>query len=195
MAKEKKEQRYHQGIAIDSEEEYAFLIWLEELIERGFVESVKRADSISLSESVVVEYTEEKQMKTKIKLVDKSQKLLEKHIYTPEFEVFFSKLGLKRMIHDLRFDEGKVDKLFISNGQVVIFEIKPEWDQNNMERLFKINQKWIYDKCKIFVNLIKPFQLFEKTFTPKAWLTTPTGKKRVIHWQVRSLDEYLLEVL
>jgi hypothetical protein len=49
----------------------------------------------------------------------------------------------------------------------------------------------MWQRHQIFVNLIQPHKLFEKTFTPKAWLVSPTGKKRVIHWEVRTLEEYV----
>ena len=72
-------------------------------------------------------------------------------------------------------------------------EIKPKFDQNNMTRLFKINQKWVFDKHGLFVDLVIPETLFEKTFTPKDYLTTPTGKQRKLNYKPKSCQEWLQE--
>jgi hypothetical protein len=65
------------------------------------------------------------------------------------------------------------------------------FDQNNMERLFKVNQKWMWQKHGIFVNLIKPQELFQKTFTPAEYLRTPTGKPRKLNFKPRNLFDFL----
>lgn len=206
MAKEnKKEQRYHNSIPIDSDEEYFMLLWLEELMDAGFIDKIERAETFVLSERFVNEYEEVKELKTKSKTIQKEQILLEKHVYTPEFKITLSPMGVKLLSwRKFTRNDGsyypinsKFTKLFVEHygglEHEVYLEIKPEWDQNNMERLFKINRAWVYQKYGVFINLIKPLQLFEKTFTPKAYMTTTTGKKRVIHFETRTLDQYILE--
>lgn len=189
MAKEKKEQKYYNGLAVDSQEEVMAIMYFEELIEAGYVEKIERAEPIRLSERLENKYTQVVEMKTKTKEVEKNQVILEDHVYTPEFKVTWTHKG-KGLFVDSVHKERKIDAPFIGNW-VTYIEVKPSFDQNNMTRLFKINQKWVYQQHQIFVNLVQPHKLFEETFTPKAWLKTPTGKDRVIHWKVRSIEDYI----
>jgi hypothetical protein len=132
-------------------------------------------------------------MKTKSKEVEKNQVLLEEHIYTPEFVVTWTQKGSELFVDSLvGSSTGKLNKPFIKTyGYDTLIEVKPEFDQNSMERLFKINQKWVWDKHEVYINLVKPLKLFEKTFVPKKYLLTATGKPRVIHIPIRSLEDYL----
>jgi hypothetical protein len=189
MAKEKKEQKYYNGLAVDSQEEVMAIMYFEELIEAGYVEKIERAEPIRLSERLENKYTQVVEMKTKTKEVEKNQVILEDHVYTPEFKVTWTQAGAVLFI-DRMWNARKFVKPFIGKW-VTYIEVKPSFDQNNMTRLFKINQKWVYQQHQIFVNLVQPHKLFEETFTPKAWLKTPTGKDRVIHWKVRSLEDYI----
>jgi hypothetical protein len=189
MAKEKKEQKYYNGIAVDSQEEIMTILYFEELIEAGYVESLERAPTYNLSERLEKKYTQVVKMKTKTKEVEKNQVLLESHVYTPEFVVNWTHAGTVLFV-DRMNNMTKIDAPFIGSYTTLI-EVKPGFDQNNMTRLFKINQKWMWEKYQLYVNLIQPHKLFEETFTPKAYLTTLTGKQRVIHWKVKSLEEYV----
>ena len=49
----------------------------------------------------------------------------------------------------------------------------------------------MFDKYKIYVNLIQPHKLFEDTWTPKKWLKTPSGKDRKVNWEIKTIEEYL----
>lgn len=197
MAKEKKEQKYYNGIAVDSQEEVMIIMFFEELIEAGYVKSIERAETFSLSERVQNKYTEVVQMKTKAKVVEKNQILLEEHVYTPEFKINWTEKALYVLVTNGGEYNTKITQPFMGefhgedDGITSHIEVKPNFDQNNMTRLFKINQKWMYQEHSVFVNLVHPHKLFEQTFTPKAWLKTPTGKDRVIHWPVRTLEEYI----
>jgi len=161
----------YRGIICDSEEEIFTLMWLWELKEKGFIESINRAESIKLSEPVLQQY--EKVLKTKTKTLSKT--ILREHIYTPEFEVKWIK---------------PLDFFYIKDG-ISLIESKPKFDQNNMTRLFKINQKWVYEKYQILVNLFIPETVFENTFTPKEYLKTKTGKNRKIKWEIKTIEQWL----
>ena len=193
MTKAKKEQQYYNGIAIDSQEELMTVMYIEELMEHGYVQKLERAESIRLSERLENKYTQVVEMKTKSKEVEKNQVLLEEHIYTPEFVVTWTQKGSELFVDSLvGSSTGKLNKPFIKTyGYDTLIEVKPEFDQNSMERLFKINQKWVWDKHEVYINLVKPLKLFEKTFVPKKYLLTATGKPRVIHIPIRSLEDYL----
>ena len=60
-----------------------------------------------------------------------------------------------------------------------------------MTRVFKNNQKFIWDKYKEYVNLIYVTELFEQTFTPKKYRLTPTGKPRKINWNPITLKQFV----
>lgn len=159
----------------DSMEELYFSWWLDELKESGKVVEYQRGISIELCDS---KYTMvEKQLKTKTKQVKKH--LLDAHIYTCDFIAvikpeFFKKMG------------------FEFNGCVCYFEVKGSFDFNNMTRLFRINQKWVYDYSGKFINLVKVPDIFEKTFTPKKYLlTNKSGKERKIKFETRTLEQWV----
>jgi hypothetical protein len=169
----------YRGIMCDSWEEVYILMWLVELQERGLIESINRSPSFELSKKVTQDYTEEVQLKTKVKTVTKTVTILREHIYTPEFQVVW-----------------KVNKeILFHKNNVSYVEVKPVYDQNNMTRLFKINQKWMFVKHNILVNLLVPEKLFELTFTPKEYLKTKTGKKRKIKWKIKTFEEWINTVI
>lgn len=196
MSKAKKEQQYYNGIQIDSIEEQMAVMYFEELIEAGYVKSIERAETFLLSEKVQNKYTQLVEMKTKIKQVEKNQVLLEEHVYTPEFKVNWTEKALYILMTNMGQYNTKITQPFMGNysdldNLTSYIEVKPNFDHHNMTRLFKINQKWMYQEHSKFVNLVQPHKLFEETFTPTAYLKTATGKQRVIHWKVRTLEEYL----
>lgn len=176
----------YQGIAYDSLEEMAFLQWAFELKTGGYIKTIKRADSYLLSSGVQNNYAQ--QLVTKSKPMQ--QTLLQGHSYTPEFQILWDKKGYEKLLWDMRCNKKLCNHLIAHDG-VTYIEIKPMFDQNNMERLFKLNQKWMWDKHNIFINLVKCPELFEATFTPIEYLTTRTGKKRLIKWKIRSMSNFL----
>ena len=46
-----------------------------------------------------------------------------------------------------------------------------------MTRLAKINFKWVWEKYGIFINLFVPPKHFDKSFTPKKYMTTDKSHK------------------
>lgn len=188
MAKEKKALEY-KGILCDSSEEIAMLQWLWELKEKNYVQLIDRCYSFKLSDAVKIDYKEKKQLKTKSKEVIKQLDVLREHVYTPEFRVEW---GNSFLLKSKENPNGLFYNRDIDRGSLITyFEVKPKFDQNNMSRLFKINQKWMYDKHGIFVNLVIPEKLFKETFTPKEYLLTPTGKPKKINWKIITCEQFL----
>jgi hypothetical protein len=180
------------GIDYDSLEEMYVLQWLFELKNAGYIISIQRSESFLLCDSVVNNYAE--QLKTSSR--PKTQTLLHGHSYTPEFIVEWNFNKSKDKFTHLFSSGKKVENVFIAGhhnslNPVTYIEVKPMFDQNNMERLFKLNQKWMWDKHGIFVNLVKVNELFPKTFTPRAYLTTPSGRPRMLKWKEKSLFQFL----
>lgn len=176
----------------DSAEEKYFSWYLDELKDTGYIENYEaQPESYVLSEPAF--YNHAKQLKTKTKLIVK--KLIREHIYTADFRIVWAEkargLFFNKLIDPI--DLSKVP--FVSNYySVSTVEIKPAFDQNNMTRLFAINQKWMYQKQGVYVQKIVPVKLFEKTFTPKKYLTTDkSGKPRKLKYKPTSLEEFLCQ--
>lgn len=188
----------YNGIEVDSDEEIMVLMLFEELQQNGIVDKIERAETFTLSNKFVHHYVEVKQLKTKTTTKNKEQKILEEHVYTPEFKIVWNKESpwLDKFLNiSVPIIASKITVPFIQTRRdfeiLSYLEAKPGYDKHNMTRLFKINQKWMWDKHKIFVNLIQPHEWFAKYFTPEKYLRTTTGRERKINWQVKSLEEFL----
>jgi len=190
----------YNGIEFDSEEERLFYLYLEELKDNGYVRDFTfHVDSFVLSEPV--KYSWAKKMKTKSKEMEST--LLQGHVYTPDFKIIWNPKGYERFYFNI-FDENKLfDKVpFVNNigndGNDIgsYIEVKPSFDMNNMQRLFSINQKWMWEEHKIYVQKVIPIGkntcLFAKTFVPQeAMLTAKTKKPKKYKFETKSLNEFL----
>lgn len=185
----------YRDIECDSKEETDVLKYLFELQDVGIIKSISRAESFVLSGKRVISYQIIKQLKKSSKIIDKEHILIREHIYTPDFKVIFDQTKDMKFLWTLGISGPNNLPFFYNtyeNGYPVVYiEVKPQFDQNNMSRLFKVSQKWMYEKYKLFVNLIIPTKLFESTFTPKEYFFTPTGKQKKINFKTRTLEEYL----
>jgi hypothetical protein len=165
----------YQEVFFDSDEEVFFAMWLEELKTHGYVvQWNKLYHPIILTKGLKVPYKKLTQLKTKLKVEDKEKHLLKPSEYTPDFRVYFSEKAYDSIASFIEVGDFNPTALFYAENdgeqrkEIVMHtvEVKPHFDQNNMERLFVNNQKFIWDKYKIFVNLIEPIELFKKTFVP-----------------------------
>jgi hypothetical protein len=183
----------YNGILYESLEEWAFLCWIFELKTMGYIKNIARSDSYLLSDQLLNNFV----VNLKTKSRPDTQALMNGHSYTPEFNIVWKDRALEKMVWIL---DSKVKRekshLFIGkrcpDGSVEsVIEIKPPFDFNSMTRMFVINQKWMWQRHNIYVNLIKPQELFKNTFTPVEYILTSTGKQRKINWKVKSMYEYL----
>lgn len=161
-----------------SAEELHFSYYLDELKQSGFVEDYEYETTIfELSPLVKESYEISKtNKKGEVKIITKCKTILRPHIYTLDFKISFKKvpLFLKETVKD----------------NIWFVEIKPDYNYQNMLREFKINQKWVYDKYKIFIDIVVPKQLFMKTFTPEKYLFTEIKKQpRKISWEIKKLQK------
>lgn len=182
------------GLPIDSNEERLFLFWCEELFQQGYIEKVTRADSYLLTDGVQNSYSFVKQLKTKSKPITKTEVLLEPSSYNPDFAIYWTPKGREKFCWLLVDDHNsKCDKLFIDtfHNQPTIIEVKGNFDANNMIRLWKNNQKFLYYRYKVFTNLVIPDKLFEQTFLPHKASFTLTGKQRKINFKPKTIKQYL----
>jgi len=184
----------------DSSEEMHLFWWLTELKEAGFIETIETQPSpFPLSEQIWCEY--EKQMKTKTKMVN--EEVMKGHIYTTDVFVIWNKNALNKFTTLIDSPVQKVHKRSMKyiisqekDGVIYSFiEVKPSFDQNNMTRLAKINQKWVWEKFRTYVNIVIPSKHFNKTFTPmKYFFTDKSGANRSIKYDnIKTLKEFLQE--
>lgn len=195
--KEKIKEGDYKGVHWESQEELQFLYWAFELLDIGVISSIERAESFSLSSNIINKYSKITILKSKVKTEEKSETILNKHIYTPEFKIIWNKNAniayLNKLLH-LIPNTRKDDKFIVKETEdsyITYIEVKSNFDFQNMSRLFKINQKWVYDKYKEYINLVIPSELFKITFTPNEFLTTPTGKPKKIIGKLVLINDYL----
>ena len=179
----------------DTDDEYYFSLWLEELKEAGYVDSWSREPyELKLTDGLQVEYFKETKLKTKIKVEKKLKTILRPSIYTPDFEISWNEKSHKLLFQLIR-ENSEYNSPFYADYDtyVSLVELKPSFDSGNMTRLFKNNQKFIWDKFKIYINLIEDLgALFAATFTPNEYLLTPKTKKlRKLNYTPRTLEQFL----
>lgn len=181
----------------DSDEERFFIDWLEELILFGFVKHYYRPKSYLLSSNSTYElHIPAKSKRGTDKTVER--KLLAEHLYTPDFKITWTEKAYGIFHEPITEKQKNKDCPFFShynhfdNSYYSIVEVKPVFDRNNMTRLFVINQKWVYERYKIFVNLVKIPTFFKTTFVPQKYLfTDKKGQPRKIHFKVILVADYL----
>jgi len=160
----------YKGIKFDSDEEVFVAMWLQELQDNGLVNYWSKTEMpYPMTAGLQRDYIKETRLKTKIKRETKTVTLLRRSEYTPDFLVNFTQEGRALFVGSLDPESIFIPgMLFYRNTPAVVIEVKPIFDQNNMERLFKLNQKFLWERDKIFVNLVEPIGLFKKTFIPLA---------------------------
>lgn len=174
----------------DSKEELYFSWYLDELCKAGYVSEYSfQPGSFVLSAPVVYKY--EKQLKTKTKIMTK--RLIREHSYTTDFRIIWDKKANGVFYASSYGQLYLINTPFITTSANVGFvEIKPVFDQNNMTRLFTINQKWVYQKYGTYIQKIIPVKLFESTFTPQKYLLTDkTNKPRKLKYQPKTLNDFI----
>lgn len=204
-----KEIKQPEETKFDSAEELFFSWYLDELYEAGYIESWEHhPKSFMLCPPVFYEY--DKQLKTKTKVLVK--KLMAKHKYTADFKIIWNKKA-----RGIFFDtfESRVDlkkSLFVANTKAgsenfyprraiyySIIEVKPAFSLFNMQRLFGLNQGWLYNSYEIYVQKIIPINkkktgLFQLSFCPKKFLYTEKTKKlKKLNFVAKTLKEFIQE--
>jgi hypothetical protein len=181
------------NIEFKSNEEMYFSWWLEELEEAGYIESwTYEPETFVLSTAIKIPW--HKQLKTKTK--EQSLTLMQPSSYTPDFEIKWNDnaKGVFYMTHSGTY---KVRPYIIQTGTRCLVDVKGTFSRMNQISVhtFPDRQKWLYQNTGNFVQKVVPLRkktgLFVKTFTPRKFLKTPTGKDKKLAWKDVSLDEFL----
>lgn len=173
-----------------SKEEIYFSWMLDELKHEGFINSWKRADTYKLGEPLYHDYYEILKTKTN----NKHQKLLNGCEYTPDFEITWNQKAEDIFYTTIKTGKKVNLNLFIANSYTrqCWIETKGDYDFKQMNTLAAVNKKWIFEKYKIFVNLVKVPSIFVEKFVPERFLLTDKARGiRNIKFEVKTLSEYL----
>ena len=164
-------------IKFDSKEELEFYWWCEEAKEHGIIKDFIYHDFNPIVLSEKTTYYVEKKLKTKTKVIEKT--VFREHSYKHDFEI--------------ELFEG-VNNIFktIHNKRYAFIDVKGTFQQNDGQRSFSINQKWVYAKLGIYIEKIIPKEFFKKTWVPeKARYTPKTKKLRTTYAGYKTIDDYL----
>lgn len=175
-------------MTFDSLEEEYFYEWLRELEKKDIIANIRRSDTIVLANSAVSgKYT-----------------LLKGMEYTPDFT--FDIIREDKYFqpkHDLSISPASRNKQKLIYNMdasqkptlnTCIVEVKPIRDVRGKTTEVNIKRKWVYHATGIYVELVKipgssnkGSHLFKKTFTPKSYLKTKTGKPRKMNYKYNLL--------
>ena len=197
-----------------TQEEYFVWLYLEELKEAGFIEDIIfQPGSFTLFEGLPKKfYKEIIDKKGDIKKVySKKQFLLNLHVYTADFKVIWNANKAFTVFKFAQCDalkELNSNIFFLAKPLMVIetkqmlgisyLEVKPSYDQNGKTQMFRSYvQPQIWEKYGIYVQIIKPIDLFKQTFIPAKALEefyykikSKQGQPK-FNWEYRTLEEYL----
>lgn len=181
---------------LDSEEELFFCHWVDELIQRGYVEEFYRVqEPIIIFEKVNFDFfvTE----KSKIKQISKF--ILHPLTYTPDFYIRWAEKadGIFYATINGTYTKEAFNKceFYCRDDRVSIVDVKGGWSGAKLisSVTFPVLQKILFFK-DIYIQKVVPLTpkgLFSKTFTPTAYTVTPTGKYKRINWSVIHIDVFL----
>lgn len=189
MSKKKKNNNepklYHNGFPIDSTGELWFLYWCEELKNLGYIDKIERGKSYLLCNGLINSYLV--QLKTKAKSM--TETILMPHSYTSDFTITWKDEGKELFCN--KFGEKWKNYFICTENLQSHVECKPEFDFNNMERLAKVNIKFVWDKYQDFIQIVTNTDLFKNTFVPEVLIKTKVGKDRKFNFKVRTLNEFI----
>jgi hypothetical protein len=112
--------------------------------------------------------------------------LLHSHTYGADFKI---RVVLERLgdylfsidISQLPIQESLKNALFIACGDEILTDCKGSnfmGSSRSSDVRMPLNQKWVYDKYKVYVNSVVPDKLFAKTFFPEVYFYTENGADR-----------------
>jgi len=185
-----KKQRFYKNIPIDSDGEEKFCMWAEECKKAGYIKEYRRGKSYLLSDVLHNNFA----IQLKTKSAPKNQVVLFGHSYNLDFEIEWTKRGKELFCNN--FGE-KWEKFFLCHGNISYIEMKPVYDFANMTRLATLNVKWLWDKHKIFCQIVTDESLFKNTFVPAEALLYKKlkTKQKTFKFPVRSLEDYKKQTL
>jgi len=179
----------------DSREEEFFNMWLDELVEAGYIDKyVYQPESFKLNEPVC--YKIHKKLKTKTKIIEKT--LMQAREYTPDYTVYWNEKA-KGILYNNLDEEIESRPIFFAQNDITILDIKGKHNQHSSWAVFEAARKDVWEKYGIFIEKIQPIGkktcLFSKSFTPKnvpIWQKKDPSKKYAwACWKIRNINQFL----
>lgn len=167
---------HHVTLSVDSIEEVDTVHWLDECIEAGIIKDYQyQPPSYTLSESEKF-----------IDATGKTRNLLREHVYTADFKIT---LDPKKCIELSKELKVRFDQLSCESVDVLV-DVKGTFAKNDGGRSFAINQKWMYQKFKLFIYKLVPKNFFQKFGCPeRSMLTQKTKKPRKMFLGLKTIKE------
>jgi hypothetical protein len=180
----------------DSKEELYFSWFLDQLKASRYINNWERNEtSYNLFGGLVHSYV--KPMK---RVEDKilTQTILQPSSYTPDFIIYWEPKAIGIFVSKMHSTKGKITTPFLCTEDelISVVETKADFDRNNMTRLANNNIKFVYEKYRVYIDMVKLPSLFNKTFTPDRFLMTDkTFQPRKLKYKnVRTLREFIISL-
>lgn len=165
----------NETFTIDSQEEIAVYNWCLEAVDKGLIlpwtvdSKIYQPCSITAAEPVLK--TPDNNLVALIPGVKdkKSKTLLRGHSYTPDFKITLTDKFVSLFPDSIPklLIPSNIYKSDISNINAEVFiDVKGQFNLHGGDRVFSINQKWVYQQTGIFINKVVPLDLFTYTFVP-----------------------------
>lgn len=172
----------YKGLIFDSIDEVQMFIWLETAEKAGLIGKWEyHPESIQVIPAFTENVVEEKQLKTKVKRVEKVKTVLNSATYTTDFRIDTIK-------------DPRLFKIFrISSDGWYWIDVKGKWSGSfgKDAKYFSLLTKVLWYLKEIFVNKVIVRDLCAETFCPTELIHTKTGKKSKVFDGCKTLKEYL----
>ena len=158
---EVKDEVHNIVLSVDSAEEVDTLAWLSECKSLGIVNDFSyQPEAFVLSEAVKYQDVH-----------NKSRTLFQEHKYTADWVLEFTPSAFIDLAKEL-----KVPYEQLSSSSVKVY-LDSKGTFNKTERSFSYNQKWLWQKWKVYVYKLVPKKFFAKAGVPEACMFTQKTKK------------------
>ena len=148
-------------LSVDSQEEIDTLSWLTECKQLGIINDFSyQPDAFTLSDPVKYQDVN-----------NKSRTLFQEHKYTADWVLEFTPEKFKDLAKEFKVP---FDQLSCQNYKVYL---DSKGTFNRTERSFGYNQKWLYQRFKVYVYKLIPSKFFKFFGTPKEALYTKKTHK------------------
>jgi hypothetical protein len=186
--------------SMKSKEELHFLWFLEELLQKNFIKSY----SYEPTPIIINKPCYYKTLNNKNKVV--TRKLIPEKTYTYDFLIIWSNLANGVFFFDIAAEEVLIHKYLIpaqlsKENELYNFmsriEVKGEYDMNNMTRLARSNIAYVWDKYKLYIHIVKPYDIFKNLFYPKRFAVTDNNmtrervRKGLLIKDLMTFDDYI----
>ena len=148
-------------LSVDSQEEIDTLAWLSECKTLGIINEFSyQPDAFVLSDPVKYQDVN-----------NKTRTLFQEHKYTADWVLEFTPSAFQELAKEFKVPYNELS----SQNYKVFLDSKGTF--NKTERSFGYNQKWLYQRLKVYVYKLVPKTFFAKFGVPQSCMLTQKTKK------------------